>query len=164
MQLNTFAAQDVDAAFMGKSDLQSKVDTLYGEINFLKYLFDTVSAAPFLFPHPIRVQTGAGSSRQYPPSIGPFPQLQCFWWSQWRRGRGSEHLEISEGEVVPCFTLSGHLGHEGTNQVFTHCGKSIGLWENPTEGSGGGEQDSVLPACHLCLTWVSCSDPSAVSD
>nr|AAI07397.1 Keratin 77 [Mus musculus]AAI41260.1 Krt77 protein [Mus musculus] len=33
--------KDVDAAFMGKSDLQSKVDTLYGEINFLKYLFDT---------------------------------------------------------------------------------------------------------------------------
>ncbi|XP_051045909.1 keratin, type II cytoskeletal 79 isoform X2 [Phodopus roborovskii] len=33
--------KDVDAAFMGKSDLQSKVDTLYGEVNFLKYLFDT---------------------------------------------------------------------------------------------------------------------------
>nr|XP_034372568.1 keratin, type II cytoskeletal 1b isoform X2 [Arvicanthis niloticus] len=33
--------KDVDAAFMSKSDLQSKVDTLYGEINFLKYLFDT---------------------------------------------------------------------------------------------------------------------------
>ncbi|XP_021520334.1 keratin, type II cytoskeletal 1b [Meriones unguiculatus] len=33
--------KDVDAAFMGKSDLQSKVDTLYAEINFLKYLFDT---------------------------------------------------------------------------------------------------------------------------
>lgn len=53
MKSNTFATQDVDAAFMGKSDLQSKVDTLYGEINFLKYLFDTVSAAlrsPFSFP------------------------------------------------------------------------------------------------------------------
>nr|Q6IG01.1 RecName: Full=Keratin, type II cytoskeletal 1b; AltName: Full=Cytokeratin-1B; Short=CK-1B; AltName: Full=Keratin-77; Short=K77; AltName: Full=Type-II keratin Kb39 [Rattus norvegicus]DAA02229.1 TPA_exp: type II keratin Kb39 [Rattus norvegicus] len=33
--------KDVDAAFMAKSDLQSRVDTLYGEINFLKYLFDT---------------------------------------------------------------------------------------------------------------------------
>ncbi|XP_031212353.1 keratin, type II cytoskeletal 1b [Mastomys coucha] len=33
--------KDVDAAFMGKSDLQSKVDTLYAEVNFLKYLFDT---------------------------------------------------------------------------------------------------------------------------
>ncbi|KAL6059896.1 hypothetical protein STEG23_003652 [Scotinomys teguina] len=33
--------KDVDAAFMNKSDLQSKVDTLYGEVNFLKYLFDT---------------------------------------------------------------------------------------------------------------------------
>uniref|UniRef100_A0A8C6QCK1 Keratin, type II cytoskeletal 1b n=1 Tax=Nannospalax galili TaxID=1026970 RepID=A0A8C6QCK1_NANGA len=32
--------KDVDAAFMGKSDLQSKVDTLQGDINFLKYLFD----------------------------------------------------------------------------------------------------------------------------
>lgn len=46
MKPNTFSTQDVDAAFMGKSDLQSKVDTLYGEINFLKYLFDTVSAVP----------------------------------------------------------------------------------------------------------------------
>jgi hypothetical protein len=46
MKPNTFATQDVDAAFMGKSDLQSKVDTLYGEINFLKYLFDTVSEIP----------------------------------------------------------------------------------------------------------------------
>ena len=54
MKPNTFATQDVDAAFMGKSDLQSKVDTLYGEINFLKYLFDTVSEIPrrnpFSFP------------------------------------------------------------------------------------------------------------------
>ncbi|XP_048658732.1 keratin, type II cytoskeletal 1b isoform X2 [Marmota marmota marmota] len=33
--------KDVDAAFMGKVDLQSKADTLLGEINFLKYLFDT---------------------------------------------------------------------------------------------------------------------------
>lgn len=33
---------------MGKSDLQSKVDTLYGEVNFLQYLFDTVSAHPCL--------------------------------------------------------------------------------------------------------------------
>uniref|UniRef100_A0A8C5KM78 Keratin, type II cytoskeletal 1b n=1 Tax=Jaculus jaculus TaxID=51337 RepID=A0A8C5KM78_JACJA len=33
--------KDVDAAFMDKTDLQSKVDTLFGEINFLKYLFDT---------------------------------------------------------------------------------------------------------------------------
>nr|XP_040136523.1 keratin, type II cytoskeletal 1b [Ictidomys tridecemlineatus] len=33
--------KDVDAAFMGKVDLQSKADTLIGEINFLKYLFDT---------------------------------------------------------------------------------------------------------------------------
>lgn len=54
MKLNTFATQDVDAAFMGKSDLQSKVDTLYAEVNFLKYLFDTVSAvlrrSPWFFP------------------------------------------------------------------------------------------------------------------
>lgn len=39
---------------MAKSDLQSRVDTLYGEINFLKYLFDTVSAvlrrSPSSFP------------------------------------------------------------------------------------------------------------------
>ncbi|XP_055976225.1 keratin, type II cytoskeletal 1b [Sorex fumeus] len=33
--------KDVDAAYMNKMDLQSKVDTLFGEINFLKYLFDT---------------------------------------------------------------------------------------------------------------------------
>ncbi|XP_058432407.1 keratin, type II cytoskeletal 1b [Marmota monax] len=33
--------KDVDAAFMGKVGLQSKADTLLGEINFLKYLFDT---------------------------------------------------------------------------------------------------------------------------
>ncbi|XP_047406163.1 keratin, type II cytoskeletal 1b-like isoform X1 [Sciurus carolinensis] len=33
--------KDVDAGFMGKVDLQSKADTLLGEINFLKYLFDT---------------------------------------------------------------------------------------------------------------------------
>ncbi|XP_004692560.1 PREDICTED: keratin, type II cytoskeletal 1b [Condylura cristata] len=32
--------KDVDAAYMSKADLQSKVDTLSGEINFLKYLFD----------------------------------------------------------------------------------------------------------------------------
>uniref|UniRef100_A0A8C9QPJ7 Keratin, type II cytoskeletal 1b n=1 Tax=Spermophilus dauricus TaxID=99837 RepID=A0A8C9QPJ7_SPEDA len=36
-----FSVYDVDAAFMGKVDLQSKADTLIGEINFLKYLFDT---------------------------------------------------------------------------------------------------------------------------
>lgn len=58
MKLNTFVIQDVDAAFMGKSDLQSKVDTLYGEVNFLKYLFDTVSSvlrrSPLLSPLPIR--------------------------------------------------------------------------------------------------------------
>lgn len=66
MKSNIFVTQDVDAAFMGKSDLQSKVDTLYGEVNFLKYLFDTVSSvlrrSPFLFPHPIRA--GEGSSHQ----------------------------------------------------------------------------------------------------
>lgn len=60
MKSNIFVTQDVDAAFMGKSDLQSKVDTLYGEVNFLKYLFDTVSSflrrSPFLFPHPIRLE------------------------------------------------------------------------------------------------------------
>lgn len=54
MKLNTFATQDVDAAFMDKSDLQSKMDILYGEIDFLKYLFETVSAvlrrSPFSFP------------------------------------------------------------------------------------------------------------------
>ncbi|XP_054983387.1 keratin, type II cytoskeletal 1b [Sorex araneus] len=33
--------KDVDAAYMNKVDLQSKVDTLFGEVNFLKYLFDT---------------------------------------------------------------------------------------------------------------------------
>ncbi|XP_037370695.1 keratin, type II cytoskeletal 1b [Talpa occidentalis] len=32
--------KDVDAAYMNKADLQSKVDTLSGEISFLKYLFD----------------------------------------------------------------------------------------------------------------------------
>lgn len=46
--------QDVDAAYMNKVDLQSKVDTLFGEVNFLKYLFDTVSAVLMetLFSHP----------------------------------------------------------------------------------------------------------------
>ncbi|XP_069897633.1 keratin, type II cytoskeletal 1b-like isoform X1 [Dipodomys merriami] len=33
--------KDVDAAYMGKADLQSKVDTLYGEINFLKFFYET---------------------------------------------------------------------------------------------------------------------------
>ncbi|XP_029811350.1 keratin, type II cytoskeletal 1b-like [Suricata suricatta] len=32
--------KDVDAAYMGKVDLQSKADALFGEVNFLKYLFD----------------------------------------------------------------------------------------------------------------------------
>lgn len=42
---------------------------------------------------------------------------------------------MGEGKVVPCFMLSGPLGHEGNKQVFTHCEKSTGLWENPREGS-----------------------------
>ncbi|XP_048219770.1 keratin, type II cytoskeletal 1b isoform X2 [Perognathus longimembris pacificus] len=33
--------KDVDAAYMGKADLQSKVDTLYGEISFLKFFYET---------------------------------------------------------------------------------------------------------------------------
>ncbi|XP_004583351.2 keratin, type II cytoskeletal 1b [Ochotona princeps] len=33
--------KDVDAAYMGKVDLQSKVDALLGETSFLKYLFET---------------------------------------------------------------------------------------------------------------------------
>ncbi|XP_077609807.1 keratin, type II cytoskeletal 1b-like [Crocuta crocuta] len=32
--------KDVDAAYMSKVDLQSKADALFGEVNFLKYLFD----------------------------------------------------------------------------------------------------------------------------
>ncbi|GAB5573824.1 keratin [Prionailurus iriomotensis] len=32
--------KDVDAAYMGKVDLQSKADALFGEVNFLKYLFE----------------------------------------------------------------------------------------------------------------------------
>ncbi|XP_010607703.1 keratin, type II cytoskeletal 1b [Fukomys damarensis] len=31
--------KDVDAAYVSKTDLESKVDTLLGEVNFLKYLF-----------------------------------------------------------------------------------------------------------------------------
>ncbi|KAM5287971.1 keratin, type II cytoskeletal 1b-like [Ctenodactylus gundi] len=33
--------KDVDAAYMTKTDLQSRMDTLLGEINFLKYFYDT---------------------------------------------------------------------------------------------------------------------------
>nr|XP_025856167.1 keratin, type II cytoskeletal 1b-like [Vulpes vulpes] len=33
--------KDVDAAYMSKVDLESKVNVLFGEINFLKYLFET---------------------------------------------------------------------------------------------------------------------------
>ncbi|ELW71453.1 Keratin, type II cytoskeletal 1b [Tupaia chinensis] len=32
--------KDVDAAYMNKTELQARVDTLYGELDFLKYLFD----------------------------------------------------------------------------------------------------------------------------
>ncbi|XP_001504507.2 keratin, type II cytoskeletal 1b [Equus caballus] len=33
--------KDADAAYMSKVDLQSKMDVLFGEVNFLKYLFQT---------------------------------------------------------------------------------------------------------------------------
>ncbi|XP_066209630.1 keratin, type II cytoskeletal 1b [Saccopteryx leptura] len=33
--------KDVDAAYINKVNLQSKVDILFGEVNFLKYLFET---------------------------------------------------------------------------------------------------------------------------
>lgn len=39
---------------MSKVDLQSKADALFGEVNFLKYLFDMVSSVlirNLLFPH-----------------------------------------------------------------------------------------------------------------
>lgn len=35
--------------------------------------------------------------------------------------------------MVSCFMVSGHLGHESNKQVFTLCGKSIGLRENLKE-------------------------------
>lgn len=38
------AVQDVDAAYMSKVDLESKVNVLFGEISFLKYLFEMVSS------------------------------------------------------------------------------------------------------------------------
>lgn len=159
MKSNTFATQDVDAAFMSKSDLQSKVDTLYGEINFLKYLFDTVSAvlrSPFSFPISHkgvkwrRFTSLASSLNWVIPSTSMVLVEPVEMW-----------VEIGEGKVVPYFMLSGYLGHEGNNQVFTHCGKSTGLWENPREGNRRDfvvrttevEQESELPTCRLCLTW-----------
>lgn len=152
MKSNIFVTQDVDAAFMGKSDLQSKVDTLYGEVNFLKYLFDTVSSflrrSPFLFPLPIRA--GEGSSHQESSS-------SCWGSHSLNLKVGAVGMQVGsitpvgEGEEVSCFMVSGHLGHEGSNQVFTLCEKSIGLRENPVENDrrdsaerqAGGEQESV---------------------
>lgn len=37
-----FSAQDVDAAYMNKVELQAKVDALMDEINFLTTLYDMV--------------------------------------------------------------------------------------------------------------------------
>jgi hypothetical protein len=59
-------AQDADAAYMGKAALQSNLDILFAEVNFLKYLFETVSSALtrslFLCSHPTRVWAGRGET------------------------------------------------------------------------------------------------------
>lgn len=44
IRLSFLALQDVDSAFMNKVDLQSRVDSLFGEVNFLKQLFEIVSS------------------------------------------------------------------------------------------------------------------------
>lgn len=40
-----FCAQDVDAAYMNKVELEAKVDALMDEINFLRAFYDAVSSA-----------------------------------------------------------------------------------------------------------------------
>ena len=39
-----FCAQDVDAAYMNKVELEAKVDALMDEINFLRAFYDAVSS------------------------------------------------------------------------------------------------------------------------
>lgn len=41
--LSSLVVQDVDSAYLSKVDLQSKADTLLEEVDFLKYLFQSVS-------------------------------------------------------------------------------------------------------------------------
>ena len=58
--------QDVDAAYMSKADLESKVNVLFGEISFLKYLFEMVSSVlmrnPSLSSHVIGVWAIGGEA------------------------------------------------------------------------------------------------------
>lgn len=43
VRLSSLVVQDVDSAYLSKVDLQSKADTLLEEVDFLKYLFQSVS-------------------------------------------------------------------------------------------------------------------------
>lgn len=55
VRLSLLTVQDVDAAYISKVNLQSKVDVLSGEVNFLKHLFEMVSSVlmrnPCLFSY-----------------------------------------------------------------------------------------------------------------
>lgn len=90
VSLSLLAVQDVDAAYMSKVDLQSKMDVLFGEVNFLKYLFQTVSSVltgnPSLFSHLTRVVSSWVTSTlgaQSQPSSQPLV-LRIPGWGHWR--------------------------------------------------------------------------------
>ena len=66
-----FCAQDVDAAYMNKVELEAKVEALMDEINFLRSFYEAVSRAGDSPPR----RAGGWGLQLSTEAAGPFPGL-----------------------------------------------------------------------------------------